>query len=135
MKLFKNATQPSELGQPKQFTGSVWNEILALGEAPDALHVARVTFEPAARAAWHTHPLGQILIAVSGVGRVQKVGEPVIALHPGDSVSIAPGERHWHGAAPDQVFVHIAIQGAAPDGEQAAWLDLVTDDEYGQPPV
>lgn len=130
MKLLKNAAQPATPGPVEQFTGQVWNEVLAVGEAPGFVHVARVIFAPAARAAWHTHPLGQILVAVSGMGLAQKAGEPLIALHPGDSVSIAPGERHWHGAAPDQVFVQLAIQGATPDGQQATWLDLVTDEEY-----
>lgn len=116
---------------PRQFTGTVWMETLAVTDAPSRLHVARVTFAPRARTAWHTHPLGQILIAESGVGRVQKEGEPVIHLHPGDSVTIEPGERHWHGAAPDQVFAHISMQGATPEGQQAAWLEPVTDEEYG----
>jgi quercetin dioxygenase-like cupin family protein len=130
MKILKVDVQSGELGKPEQFTGSVWNEIVAIGEPPSNLHVAKVTFGPASRTAWHIHPLGQILLVVSGVGRVQKAGEPVIALHPGDSVSIAPGERHWHGAAPDRMFVHLAMQGATVDGQQAIWLEPVTDEEY-----
>lgn len=77
-----------------------------------------------------THPLGQILIVEWGVGRVQKEGEDLIELYPGDSVTILPEEQHWHGAAPDQVFVHIAMQAATPEGQQAVWLEPVTDEEY-----
>ena len=134
MKITRADAHPTEPGRSEWFTGIVWNEVLATGEAPSTLRVARVTFAPAARTAWHTHPLGQILLAASGIGRVQKAGEPMVTLRPGDTVSIAPGERHWHGSAPDQVFVHVAIQGATPEGQQAVWLEHVTDAEYGPTP-
>lgn len=87
-----------------------------MGEPPHRLHVVLTTFAPGGRTAWHTHPFGQILVALSGTGRVQLEGEPAQVLNPGDSVTIAPGERHWQGAGPDQVFAHISMQGATPDG-------------------
>lgn len=132
MKIIKADAHQTEPGRSEWFTGIVWNEVLATGEPPSTVHTARVTFTPGARTAWHTHPRGQILLAVSGVGRVQKAGEPAIPLLPGDSVAIAPGERHWHGAAPNQVFVHLAIQEATSEGQQATWLEHVTDEEYRQ---
>ena len=134
MKLVRAGDAPSEPANPDWYTGTVWTNVLAVGEPPHRLHVVRATFAPGARTAWHTHPFGQILVAVSGSGRVQLAGEPAQVLNPGDSVAIAPGERHWHGAGPDQVFAHISMQGATSDGVMADWSDLVTGAEYGQPP-
>ena len=131
MKLIHVGETPSQSFNPDWYTGAVWATALAEGE--DRLHVVLATFAPGARTAWHTHPFGQILVATTGMGRVQLAGEPARVLRPGDSVVIAPGERHWHGAAPDQVFAHISIQAARPDGTTADWSDLVTDEEYAQP--
>ncbi len=117
MNVVTAAAHNVEPGSPDNFTGGVWNESVAVGEGPSRLHVARVTFAPAGRTRWHTHPRGQILVAMAGVGRVQKHGEPMRELLPGDSVTIAPDEVHWHGAAPDQVFVHIAMQEPGHDGK------------------
>jgi quercetin dioxygenase-like cupin family protein len=94
--------------------------------------VFRVSFEPGARTAWHAHPHGQLLHIVAGIGRVQRAGEPVIEVHPGDSVWIEPGERHWHGAAPHCLMVHVAAQIAGDDGSSAAWFEHVTDTDYGR---
>ena len=132
MKIVKADAHQTGPGRSEWFTGLVWSEVLATGEPPSTVHAARVTFTPGARTAWHTHPRGQILLVVSGIGRVQKAGEPVIPLLPGDSVAIAPGERHWHGAAPDQIFVHLAVQEATLEGQLATWLEPVTDEEYRQ---
>ena len=118
---------------PEWYSGTVWTTPLATGEPPHRLHVVRATFAPGARTAWHTHPFGQILIATAGTGRVQLAGEPVQVLAPGDSVAIAPGERHWHGAGPKEVFTHISIQGATPDGTMADWSDLVGEEDACQP--
>lgn len=134
MQLFKNDT-PSKPGQPEQFTGSAWQDVLIPGGQPGHLHVTNVTFAPGTRTVWHTHPFGQLLVASTGVGRVQKAGEPVQALYPGDSVWIAAGERHWHGAAPDRLFAHLSIQQADAEGEQATWLEPVSEADYGQPPA
>ncbi|WP_375508450.1 cupin domain-containing protein [uncultured Caballeronia sp.] len=132
MKLNYSGDVPSQTVNAEWYSGQVWTTALAESEAPQRLHVVLATFAPGARTAWHTHPYGQILIATSGSGRVQLAGEPAKTLNPGDSVTIAPGERHWHGAGPDQVFTHISIQGARPDGTMADWSDLVTDEVYAQ---
>lgn len=134
MEISRAADHATATGKPEWFTGAVWNEMLAVGQPPSRLHVARVTFAPGARTRWHTHPDGKVLLAVSGIGRVQKDGEPVRVLGPGDTVSIAAGERHWHGAAPGHVFVHVAMQEAGSDGRQADWLEPVADDVYAQEP-
>ena len=98
--------------------------------APDRVQGAHVTFEPGARTAWHTHPLGQTLIVTFGRGRVQREGGPVEEIGPGDVVCFAPEERHWHGAAPGTAMSHIAIQ-EVKDGRAVTWMDHVTDAEYG----
>ena len=130
MKISRSIDQVARRAPPETFTGGVWLQGVAVGETSEPLHVARVTFEPGARTFWHHHPRGQILIATAGVGRFQLKGGPTWTLRPGDSVSIAPGEVHWHGAAPDQLFVHTSIQAADARGEQATWLDPVSDEEY-----
>ena len=132
MRLTRAGDTPSRTVNPNWYTGTVWTTALAAGEAPHRLRVVLATFLPGARTAWHTHPFGQVLIATSGTGRVQLAGEPAQVLNPGDSVTIAPGERHWHGAGPDQVFAHISMQGATEDGIMADWSDPVTDNEYRQ---
>lgn len=93
---------------------------------------ASVTFEPGARNYWHTHPAGQILIVTAGKGYVQKRNEPIQLILPGDTVVILSGEEHWHGAAPDSIFTHIAIQPLLPDGTEITWLEPVSDAEYGK---
>ena len=100
MKLQHAEDQKTQRSSSESFSGTAWQQTLAVGEAPNPLHVARVTFEPGARTVWHAHPHGQVLIATAGVGRFQSAGGPVLSLLPGDSVTIAPGEKHWHGAAP-----------------------------------
>jgi quercetin dioxygenase-like cupin family protein len=134
MKILTSSARESEIGKGEWFTGDVWLDEIALGEAPSNLRVHCVTFSPTARTAWHAHPLGQILHAQAGVGRVQMAGGPVFLITPGDSVWISPGERHWHGAAPDRVFVHLAVQEATSDGEEASWFEHVTDQEYASSP-
>ena len=114
MKIGRSTEQPTERGADTSFTGVAWQQALAVGYGPEPLHVARVIFEPAARTVWHHHPHGQILVATSGVGRVQRQGGPVQALLPGDSVVIAPREVHWHGAAPDQLFITRPSRRPAP---------------------
>jgi quercetin dioxygenase-like cupin family protein len=102
-----------------------------LFEAPEPARVrgARVTFEPGARTAWHTHPLGQTLIVTSGLGWAQREGEPIEEIQPGDVVWFAPNEKHWHGATPTKALTHIAIQEAF-DGRVVDWMEHVTDKEY-----
>ena len=116
------------------FTGTAWIGML-MGSDGIAVNAARVTFEPGARNYWHTHPGGQLLIATEGKGYVQKRGEPIQLLLPGDTVTILPGEEHWHGAAPDSVFTHIAIQPKIAGKGEIEWLKAVTEEEYGSDPA
>ena len=115
------------------FTGTVWQDPVIEAAAPAHLRATRVTFEPGARTAWHTHPLGQTIHILSGIGRVQAVGGPVKEVRPGDTVCFAPNERHWHGAAPGSMMVHLAMLESL-DGEHVTWLEHVTDEEYGLVP-
>src|SRR6266404_9274168 len=132
MDIKRNGSQPSGKGPDEYFTGTV--RIDPLFEAPDPARVrgGSVTFEPGARSAWHTHPLGQILIVTSGVGRVQAWGGPIQEIRAGDVVRISPGVKHWHGASPTTAMTHIAIQEAL-DGKAVEWMERVTDEQYGTP--
>ncbi|UOK73285.1 (R)-mandelonitrile lyase [Ancylobacter polymorphus] len=121
---------PSAKGPGEYFTGTVRIDPLFQAEDPARVMGASVTFEPGARTAWHTHPLGQTLIVTSGLGRVQREGGPIEEIRPGDVVWFAPGERHWHGASPSVAMTHIAIQEQL-DGRAVDWLEKVSDAEYG----
>jgi quercetin dioxygenase-like cupin family protein len=129
MELKRNGTQPSSKGPAEYFTGSV--RIDPLFEAPDPARArgASVTFEPGARSAWHTHPLGQTLVVTSGCGWVQSEGKPKVEIRPGDVVWCPPDERHWHGATPTTPMTHIAIQEAL-DGKVVEWMEKVSDEQY-----
>lgn len=112
------------------FTGTVWLDQISVATPPSRLRAFRVSFEPGARTAWHSHPYGQVLHILAGIGRVQQAGAPIQTVKPGDTVLIKPGERHWHGAAPDQPMVHLAMQDSSDDGHDAVWFEHVTDKEY-----
>ncbi len=127
MDIKRSGAQPSRQGPADYFTGRV--RIDAPFSGSGALSGATVTFEPGARTAWHTHPLGQTLLVVAGFGRVQRAGGPIETIRPGDIVWFAPEERHWHGAAPDCAMTHIAI-AEMKDGSVVTWMDHVTDDDY-----
>jgi quercetin dioxygenase-like cupin family protein len=129
MNIQRIGTVPSGRGPTDYFTGTVRVDMLF--NAPDPARVvgAHVTFEPCARTAWHTHPLGQTLIVTSGCGRVQREGGPIEEIHPGDVIWFAPGEKHWHGAAPATAMTHIAIQEKLNDST-VTWLEHVTDEQY-----
>jgi quercetin dioxygenase-like cupin family protein len=115
---------------PKEsFTGTVWQDPIITAQPPMQLNSSRVAFEPGARTAWHTHPLGQTLYVIQGVGRVQAKGGPVREIKPGDVVWIPLGEKHWHGAAPTTGMVHIAMQEAL-DGSHVTWMEHVSDEDY-----
>lgn len=130
MEIIRTESVASRLADPAYFTGRVWQEVVSAPPAPARVRVLRVTFEPGARTAWHTHPLGQTLHVVSGVGLVGRRDGSVEQIRAGDTVWIPPGEEHWHGAAPDRMMCHLAIQ-EAEDGRTADWLAHVTDAEYG----
>ena len=129
MEIKRSGSQPSGKGPVEYFTGAVRVDPLFQPTAPARVAGASVTFEPGARTAWHTHPLGQTLIVTAGCGRVQRWGSPVEEIHPGDVVSIPPGEKHWHGAAPTTAMMHIAIQEYL-DGKAVEWLEQVSDEQY-----
>ncbi len=134
MDIKRNGTQASITGPADWFTGAVRiDPLLFTAQAPARVTSGAVTFEPGARTAWHTHPLGQTLIVTAGCGCVQLDGGPVREIRPGDTVWIAPDERHWHGAAPATTMTHIAIQEML-DGSNVTWSDHVTDEEYGVSP-
>lgn len=130
MTITRAGSQPSQQGPAQWFTGTVRIDPLFTAPAPARAAGAAVTFEPGARTAWHSHPLGQTLVVVSGVGRVQVEGGPVEEVRPGDVVWFPPSVRHWHGASPKAAMTHIAIQEAL-DGKVVEWLEHVTDEQYG----
>ncbi|RVC26894.1 cupin domain-containing protein, partial [Mesorhizobium sp. M7A.F.Ca.CA.004.04.2.1] len=117
-------------GSADYFTGAVRIDAPFKGSEPARVGGATVTFEPGARTAWHTHPLGQTLIVLSGAGLVQREGGPIEPILPGDIVWFAPGEKHWHGAAPTTAMSHIAVAEAL-DGKVVDWLEHVSDEQYG----
>jgi quercetin dioxygenase-like cupin family protein len=129
MEIRRNGTQPSGKGPADYFTGSV--RIDPLFEAPDPARGrgAHVTFDPGARTAWHSHPLGQTLIVTSGLGWVQREGGPVEEIRPRGVVWFSPGEKHWHGATPAKAMTHIAIQEAL-NGKVVDWMEQVSDEQY-----
>jgi quercetin dioxygenase-like cupin family protein len=126
----RNGSQPSGKGPADWFTGTVRVDPLFQTEEPARVTGGQVTFEPGARTAWHTHPLGQTLIVTSGLGRVQCEGGPIEEIRPGDIVWFPPGEKHWHGASPTTAMTHIAIQEKL-HGKVVDWLEPVTDEQYG----
>ncbi len=130
MEIKKSGSQPSGKGPEEYFTGVVRVDPLFDAPAPARVLGARVTFEPGARTAWHTHPLGQTLIVTAGCGRVQRWGGPIEEIRPGDVVWFSPAEKHWHGAAPTTAMTHVATVEKL-DGKSSDWMEKVTDEQYG----
>jgi len=131
MHITRSGTQPSQKGPAEWFTGAVRVDPLFPASDPSRTSGALVRFEPGARSAWHTHPLGQVLIVTSGVGRVQRWGGPVEEIRAGDVVWTPPGVKHWHGASPTTAMSHIAIQEQL-EGRTVEWMEKVTDEQYGR---
>jgi quercetin dioxygenase-like cupin family protein len=129
MDIRRSGSRPSGKGPADYFTGKVRLDPLIQAPAPARVACTQVTFEPGARTAWHTHPLGQTLIVTSGRGWVQTWGGPVEEVSPGDVIWFPPGEKHWHGATPTTAMTHIAIQEAL-DGKTADWLEPVSGKQY-----
>jgi quercetin dioxygenase-like cupin family protein len=129
MEIMRAGSRPSAKGPTDWFTGTVRVDPLFNPHAPERVQGAHVTFEPGARTAWHTHPLGQTLIVTSGLGRVQRWGGPIEDIRPGDIVWFAPGEKHWHGAAPETAMTHIAVNEVR-DGKVVDWMEQVSDKQY-----
>lgn len=124
---------PMRKANAEWFTGTVWQVPIIEAPAPARIRAVRVTFEPGARTNWHTHPLGQTLHVLSGVGRVQAAGGPVREIRPGDTVWIPPREKHWHGAAPGHNMTHLAFHEAF-EGRHVEWMEPVSDAEYAVEP-
>ena len=129
MDIKRNGTQPTNPGPADWFTGDVVVQMLFAAEKPGRVNGGRVTFQPRARTAWHSHPFGQTLYVLEGRGRVQRWGGPVEEIAPGDVVWFSAGEKHWHGASPDEAMTHLAIQEHA-DGQTAEWMEHVSDEQY-----
>jgi quercetin dioxygenase-like cupin family protein len=129
MEITRAGSQPSAKGPVDWFTGTVRIDPLFQAPAPGRVGGVAVTFEPGARTAWHTHPLGQTLIVTAGAGRVQRWGGPIEDIRPGDVVWFPPGEKHWHGASPTTAMTHIAVQEQL-DGKAVEWLEHVSDADY-----
>ena len=129
MEIKRVGSQPSGAGPVEYFTGIVRIDPLFDRTDPARVTGGSVTFEPCARTAWHTHPLGQTLIVTAGCGRIQRWGGPIEEIRPGDIVLIAPGEKHWHGATPTNAMTHIAIQEKL-NGKNVDWFEKVSDEQY-----
>jgi quercetin dioxygenase-like cupin family protein len=130
MNITRAGSQPSTKGPADWFTGTVRLDRLFDAHAPARAAAALVTFEPGARTAWHTHPLGQTLIVTAGFGLAQREDGPVEEIRPGDVVWFTPNEKHWHGASPTTAMTHMAIQEQL-DGKAVEWMEKVTDEQYG----
>ncbi len=131
MKITRNGSQPSAVGNVDWFTGTVRLDQPFAADEPGRLAGALVTFEPGARTAWHTHPQGQTLFVIAGLGWAQRDGGPVEEIRPGDIVWFAPGEKHWHGASATTAMTHLAMQERL-DGKVVEWMEKVTDEQYLQ---
>ena len=134
MEIKRSGSQPSVKGPAEWFTGTVRIDPLFDAPVPARAGGASVTFEPGARTAWHTHPHGQTIYVVEGVGHAQHRGGPIEVIRPGDRVFFEPGEEHWHGASRSRFMTHIAMLQVDASGSNATWLEHVTDDEYGAAP-
>jgi 4-carboxymuconolactone decarboxylase len=132
IRITRRGSQAPRQGPAENFTGPVRVDPLFQSNAPARASGSLVTFEPGARSAWHTHPLGQVLIVTAGAGRVQRWGDPVDEIRQGDVVWIPPGQKHWHGATPNSSMAHIAIVEAL-EGKAVEWMEKVTDAQYGAP--
>ena len=132
IRITRSGAQPPQSAPADHFTGSARVDSSFQASAPARISGARVTFEPGARTAWHSHPLGQTLIVTAGTGRVQRWGDPVEEIRQGDVVWIPPGQKHWHGAAPNSSMTHIAITEQL-DGKTVDWMEKVSDAQYGAP--
>ena len=134
-KLLRASARATRLQPASTFTGTVYADEVLVGEKPSRMRATRVTFTPGARTFWHTHPVGQTLFVLSGTGRYQQDGQPVQEILPGDTVIIPPGARHWHGAAPGQLFCHLAMSEQSESGEGTTWLEAVSDADYNKKPA
>ena len=133
MEITRNSIETSP-GPADWFTGDVFIDAVATPAGASRLSANSVHFTPGARTAWHTHPNGQTIYVLDGIGRAQRRGGPIEIIRPGDRVFFEPGEEHWHGAAPDRFMTHLALLDVDDEGRNATWLDHVTDEEYSAAP-
>src|SRR5262244_3890537 len=134
-KIVRAGSRPTKKAPSASFTGIVWQDEVFAPEQPSRVRASRVTFSPGARTNWHKHAVGQILYVLSGVGRYQLEGHPVQAIYPGDTVVIPPNSRHWHGAAPDTMMVHLAMSETDDKGQATSWFEPVSDGDYSKKPA
>ena len=134
MDILRSGTRPTKKASSEYFTGTVWQDPIVEASEPARVRAIRVTFEPAARTAWHTHPLGQTLYVLSGTGLVGLRGEPPKVINAGDTVWIPPNEEHWHGATATNSMCHLVIQ-ESHEGRVAEWLEKVSEDDYKLPDI
>ena len=134
MEIKRATARATKVGDAERFSGHVWQDEVIVETPPSRMRATNVSFSPGARTAWHAHPVGQTLYCISGIGRVQLEGEQVQELHPGDTALIPPDTRHWHGAAPDRIFVHLAMSECNDKGEGTAWFEKVSDEIYADKP-
>ena len=134
MQITRSAAETAA-GRSEWFTGKVYVDAIATPAGPSRLSASSVHFTPGARTAWHTHPNGQTIYVIEGVGLAQQRGGPIEVIRPGDRVFFEPGEDHWHGAAPNRFMTHLAMLDVDDDGNSAAWSDHVTDEEYNAAPT
>jgi quercetin dioxygenase-like cupin family protein len=135
MRVIRAGARPTKRAPAENFTGTVLSDEVMVGAAPSRMRASVVSFTPGGRTAWHSHPVGQTLYCLSGAGRVQREGEQVQELRPGDVVVIPPDVRHWHGAAPDRLFSHLAMSELNDRGEGTAWFEHVSDADYTAKPA
>ena len=130
MKVIRSANRKTKVAIAANFTGTVFSDEVVVGAEPSRMRASVVTFTPGGRTAWHSHPVGQTLFCLSGAGRVQQAGKQVQEIRAGDTVIIPPNARHWHGAAPDKIFSHLAMSELNDKGEGTAWFEHVSDADY-----
>jgi quercetin dioxygenase-like cupin family protein len=135
MTVLRASNRPTKLQPAANFTGTVFSDEIVQGKNPSRMRASVVSFTPGGRTAWHSHPVGQTLYCLSGAGRVQFEGQQAQELRPGDTVIIPPNTRHWHGAAPDKLFAHLAMSETTDTGEGTVWFEKVSDEDYSKAPA
>ncbi len=135
MTIYRASARATKQASSANFKGLVLQDEVVAGAAPSRIRATRVSFTPGARTNWHTHPIGQVLYVLSGVGRYQEKGKPPQILQPGDTVVIAPAVCHWHGADANHLFVHLAMLETTESGDVATWMEPVTDEEFAREAV
>ena len=134
-RIMRAAARPTAKAEPANFVGTVLQDPVWQPEGPSRLRATRVSFAPGGRTNWHKHAVGQILYVLSGVGRYQLEGQPVQTIAAGDTVVIPPNSRHWHGAAPDSMMVHLAMSETDEKGQATSWFEAVSEGDYAKPPA